>query len=149
MAFIPKQAPATKGVVELVNRRPSCTERMGRIPPLGSLTRDPGTESVEFDFVYPLLTYDRYGEQYRWQFFQLLSFAGGPTQVESARNRFTIFPFYFQQRSSVPEENYTAVAPFYGHLKNRLFHDEIFFVMFPFYAETRKKDLITDNYVYP
>ena len=59
------------------------------------------------------------------------------------------FPFYFQQRSSLPEENYTAVGPFYGHLRNRLFHDDIFFVMFPFYAKTRKKDLITDNYVYP
>ncbi len=125
------------------------TERVWGIPPFGSLTRDPGTESMEFDFLYPVLTYDRYGEQYRWQFFQLLSFAGGPTQVESARNRFTIFPIYFQQRSSIPEENYTAVGPFYGHLKNRLFHDDIFFVMFPFYAKTRKKDLITDNYVYP
>jgi hypothetical protein len=39
--------------------------------------------------------------------------------------------------------------PFYGHLKNRLFRDEIFFVMFPFYSETRKRDVITDNYLYP
>src|SRR5882724_11734877 len=41
------------------------TERVWGFPPLGSLTRDPGTESVEFDFVYPVLTYDRYGDQYR------------------------------------------------------------------------------------
>ncbi len=125
------------------------TERTWALPPLFSLWRDPATESEEFDFVYPLFTYDNYGGQYRWQFFQLLSLAGGPTQQETARDRFTIFPFYFQQRSSVPSENYTAVGPFYGHLRNRLFHDEIFFVMFPFYAHTRKKDVITDNYVYP
>ena len=117
--------------------------------PLLSYTRDPDTESKEFDFLYPVMTYDRYGDQYRWQFFQLLSFAGGPTQQESARDRFTLFPLYFQQRSSDPSENYTAVFPFYGHLKHRLFRDEIFFVMFPLYSETRKKDVVTDNYLWP
>ena len=39
--------------------------------------------------------------------------------------------------------------PFYGHLKNRLFRDETKFVMFPLYSETRKKDVMTDNYLYP
>ena len=63
--------------------------------------------------------------------------------------RFTLFPLYFQQRSPDPNENYTALVPFYGHLKNRLFRDEIFFVMFPIYSETRKRDVVTDNYLYP
>jgi hypothetical protein len=119
------------------------------VPPLFSQTRDPDVEAEEFDFVYPLLTYERYGEQYRWQLFQLLSFAGGPTQTETNRNRFTLFPVYFQQRSSDPSENYTAVFPFYGHLKNRLFRDDIFFVMFPGYGRTRKREVVTDNYLYP
>ena len=30
-----------------------------------------------------------------------------------------------------------------------LFRDEIFFVMFPIYSQTRKKDVVTDNYLYP
>jgi hypothetical protein len=125
------------------------TQRTWAIPPLFSHTEDPATESEEFDVAYPLITYDRYGDQYRWHIFQLLSFAGGPTQQETARERVTVFPIYFQQRSSVPSENYTAVLPFYGHLKNRLFRDEIFFVMFPFYIQSRKADVVTDNYVYP
>jgi len=33
--------------------------------------------------------------------------------------------------------------------KNRLFRDEIFAVMFPVYSETRKRDVVTDNYLYP
>ena len=41
------------------------------------------------------------------------------------------------------------MVPFYGHLKNRLFRDEIFFMMFPLYSQTRKADVVTDNYVYP
>jgi len=125
------------------------SQRIWAVPPLLSYTRDPGTESREFDFLYPVVTYDRYGEQYRWQFFQLLSFAGGPTQQETARDRFTLFPLYFEQRSSDPSENYTALFPLYGHLKHRLFRDEISFVMFPLYSETRKKDVVTDNYLWP
>ena len=41
--------------------------------------------------------------------------------------RFTIYPLYFQQRSPDPDENYTALLPFYGHLQHRLFRDKIFF----------------------
>ncbi len=125
------------------------TQRIWAVPPVLSYTRDPGTESKEIDFLYPVITYDRYGEQYRWQLFQILSFAGGPTQQETARDRFTLFPLYFQQRSSEPSENYTAVFPFYGHVKHRLFRDDIFFVMFPLYGETRKRDVVTDNYLWP
>ena len=125
------------------------TEHTWAIPPLLSYTQDPGVGLKEFDFLYPILTYDRYGSQYRWQLIQILSLAGGPMPEEDIRNRFTIFPLYFQQRSSKPEENYTAVAPFYGHIKHRLFRDDIFFVMFPFYSETRKRDVVTDNYLYP
>ena len=39
--------------------------------------------------------------------------------------------------------------PLYGHLQNRLFRDEIFFVLFPVYGESRKRDVVTDNYLYP
>jgi hypothetical protein len=125
------------------------TQQSWGVPPLFSSTRDPALESREVDFLYPVMTYDRYGDQYRWQLFQVLSFAGGPTQRETDRDRFTIFPLYFQQRSTEPSQNYTAVVPFYGHLKNRLFRDEIFFVMWPLYSQTRKRDVVTDNYLVP
>jgi hypothetical protein len=125
------------------------TQRTWAVPPLFSSTRDPATESREFDFLYPIMTYDRYGGQYRWTLFPVLSFVGGPTQRESTRDRFTLFPLYFQQRSSDLSENYTAVFPFYGHLKHRLFRDEIFFVMWPLYSQTRKRDVVTDNYLVP
>src|SRR5512140_2134083 len=139
----------TEAVGPFWYRQQRGTERTWAVPPILSYTRDPDLELTEFDFVYPVLTYDRYGDQYRWQLFQLLSFAGGPTQTETNRNRFTLFPIYFQQRSSDPTENYTAYGPFYGHLKNRLMRDEIDYVMFPLYSRTRKADVVTRNYVYP
>ena len=119
------------------------------VPPFFSCDKDSDIPLHEDDYFYPILTHTRYGQESRWQLFQLLSFAGGQEQDETKARRFTLFPFYFQQRSAKPELNYTAFVPFYGQLKHRLFHDEMFFVMFPIYGETRKRDVITKNYVYP
>jgi hypothetical protein len=125
------------------------SEKTRAIPPLLSYDADPATESKEFDLLYPLLTYESYGSEYRWQFFQLFAFSGGKNPMDSRAKRFTIYPLYFQQRSRDTNENYTALVPFYGHLKNRLYRDDIYFVMFPIYSETRKKDVVNDNYLYP
>lgn len=125
------------------------TETTFALPPLFSHVWDDEGDSEEYDFAYPLLSYDRFGKEYRWHFFQLLSFAGGQRQDEVPARRFTIFPIYFQQRSPDAKLNYTALVPFYGHLKGRLFKDEIFFAGFPFYAQTRKRDVVTDNYLFP
>lgn len=119
------------------------------VPPLFSHTLDQEIDFEEIDFVYPVVTYDRFGSEYRFQVFQLFSFAGGKTQSETNVSQFTLFPFYFQQRSALPEKNYTALIPLYGHLKNRLFRDEVKFVLLPIYVQSRKKDVVTDNYVYP
>lgn len=119
------------------------------LPPFFCRVINAEAGSEEHDFLYPLLTYDRFGSEYRWQLFQLLSFAGGRNQAETEARRFTLFPFYFQQRSTNSGLNYTALVPFYGNLKGRLFKDEISFAAFPIYARTRKRDVITDNYLYP
>jgi hypothetical protein len=125
------------------------TEKTWALPPFFSRDTDPAVESREDDFFYPLLTYESYGQEYRWQLFELWSFAGGQTQQESRQKRFTIYPLYFQQRSPDTNENYTALIPFYGHLQHRLFRDKIFFIMFPIYGQSQKKDVVTDNYLYP
>ncbi len=109
------------------------------IPPLYSRVDYLGTDACEWDLAYPLLTYGRYGSVYRWQFLQLMSFAGGHDQSESPRDRFTIFPIYFQQRSPDPAQNYTALFPIYGHLKNRIFRSESTFILWPLYSKTVKR----------
>lgn len=124
-------------------------EKTFALPPLFSRVINEEADSEERDFLYPLLTYDRFGSEYRWQFFQLFSFAGGRNQAETEARRFTLFPIYFQQRSTNADLNYTAFVPFYGQLKNRLFKDDINFTAFPLYAKTRKRDVVTDNYLYP
>ncbi len=123
--------------------------RTWAIPPVWARADDPELDWTEYDILYPLVTFDRFGQQYRWQLFQVLNWSGGPSQNEPVRKRFSLFPIYLTQRSSKPEENYTSFFPFYGHLKNRLFRDEIHYIMFPYYGQSRKKDVVTDNYFYP
>ena len=77
----------------------SDTEKTWAIPPLFSEVKDPAVELHEYDFVYPVLTYRRYGTEHRWQLMQLLSFAGGENQAEQKAKRFTLFPLYFRQTS--------------------------------------------------
>ena len=124
------------------------TQKTWGIPPLFWNLSDPAIELEKFDLCYPVFTFHRYGTEYRWQLLQLFSFAGGNRQPDDTR-RFTIFPLYFQQRSPDPSLNYTALLPFYGHLKGRLFSDEMFVVMFPFYSRSLKSGVETENYLFP
>jgi hypothetical protein len=105
--------------------------------------------SREDDFLYPLLTYEAQGEEFRWQLFELFSFAGGANPDGGSTKRTTIYPLYFEQRSADSNENYTAFVPFYGHIKHRLLLNDVFFVMFPLYTETRNHGYVTKNYLYP
>ena len=118
-------------------------------PPFFSKYTDPGVEADEYQVLYPLFNCEHYGDEWRWQFAQILSFGGGRQPDEALTRRFTLFPFYFQQRSEATNLDYTAVFPFYGHLQNRLFRDKIYFVMFPLYGQSQRKDIVTDNYLYP
>jgi len=139
----------TEALGPLFYLQQSDTEKLWAIPPLMSNLSDPGTQRHEFDFAYPIMTYRRYGTEWRWQLIQIFAFAGGSDPEQNQARRFTLFPFYFQQRSPIPDQNYTAVGPFYGHMQNHLFRDDIFFVMFPLYSRTRKADIVTYNYFYP
>jgi hypothetical protein len=118
-------------------------------PPFYSSIRDAGADFQADDFLYPLLTVVHYGDERRWQLFQLLNASSGLEPDGSNVKQFTIFPIYFQQRAADTNLNYTAVVPFYGRLKHRLFRDEVYMVMFPAFLETRKRDVVTDNYFFP
>jgi len=123
--------------------------RLWAVPPLFSYTLNKDLDYEIFDFLWKGITYNRHGTEYRFQLIQLFSFSGGQTQSETNVSRFTLFPFYFQQRSKIPEKNYTALVPIYGRIRERLFRDDIKFVLFPIYGQSRKRDVVTDNYLYP
>ncbi len=120
------------------------------VAPAVSYRFDRSTDSQEIDFLYPLISYDRFGMEYRFHIFQWFAISGGENIGGGSRDRFQIFPFYFQQRSAEdPSRNYTALLPFYGSMRQKMFRDRIDFVLFPLYVETQKRDVITRNYLLP
>jgi hypothetical protein len=139
----------TEAVGPLFYSEQSESQKAWGLPPICWGLHDTATDVEKFGFVYPILTYNRYGTEYRWQLLQLLSFSGGRNQQDDDSKRFTIFPFFFSQRSAETNKNYTAFLPFYGRVKNRLFTDELFVFMFPLYGQCRKKDVVTDSYLFP
>jgi len=125
------------------------SQQQWALPPFFCHTLTPDVDWTEWELLYPIISYRRFGGEYRLQIVEFLSFSGGRADPVNGAWRFTIFPFYFQQRTPDKKLDYTALVPFYGHLKNRLFRDEIKFVLFPLYSETRKRGVVTDNYLYP
>ena len=123
--------------------------RIWAAPPIFSYLLNEDTDYEQFDFLWKGISYNRYGGEYRFHVLQLFNFSGGKTQSETNVQKFTLFPFYFQQRSKIAEKNYTALLPIYGRIRDRLFRDEINFVLFPLYGQSRKKDVVTDNYLFP
>ncbi|MBN9692782.1 MAG: hypothetical protein J0M24_21250 [Verrucomicrobia bacterium] len=119
------------------------------LSPLLSYETTPVLERERFDLLYPLLTWRRSGTEYRWQLAQVFNFSGADRQSDDGVVRRALFPIYFQQTSRSGTNDYLAVLPFYGHLENRLFRDEITFYLFPVYVRTRKGEMTTRNYVYP
>lgn len=124
-------------------------ERFWRISPFFSKTVEPALEKEEWNLLYPVVGHRRYGTEWKLHVFQFLEFAGGNTVDDEKKERTTLFPFYFRQRSSNPTNDYLAVLPFYGHVHNRLFRSEVKFVLAPLYVQSRKRDWVTDNYLMP
>lgn len=138
----PSEAEPTPPVTEIA--------RTFTLAPLFNWNAEPVADNVSWDFVYPVVTYDRYGGEYRVQVLQMLSFSGGRTQAGAEGRGFTLVPFFWHRHSAEdPSLNYTAVWPFYGSMQRRLFRDETRFVMWPAYVQTRRRDVVTDNYLVP
>lgn len=133
----------------MLGREVTTNTSLWRISPLVARYEDPSVEHLRYDFLYPACGYVRYGGEWQLHFFQFIQFTGGQAQEENEARRRTLFPFLFSQRSTDPARNYFALVPFWGTIQNRLFRDEIRFVLLPLYLQTRKRDLVTDNYLAP
>ncbi len=116
--------------------------------PLWYQSSRPRLNVLTADALYPLFSYRRYGEERRFSFVELATWETQKDEAEKTERSTTIFPFYLRKHQSDGRSD-LGLFPFYGKLINRFGRDEIRFVMFPFYAKTWKKDLVTTNIVYP
>ncbi len=123
--------------------------RSWRIAPLFSRELDPISDRDEWDVLFPLSTYDRFGTEWQVQFLQMLRFSGGASVDGDIKRRQTLFPLYFRQHSRSGTNDYLAIIPFYGHVRNRLFRDEVRFVLPPLWVESSKRGMVTKNFLFP
>ena len=117
--------------------------------PLFYRVYDRETGLLEWDALYPFITYDGIGDESRLQFFQIFAFSTSGRENTPPDERFTLFPFIFISDAVQPEKSYWAVFPLYGEIKHRLTFDRIFFVTFPLYTDFKKKGVQTRFVLFP
>lgn len=125
------------------------------VRPLAAWWMAPDGTVRETNVLYPLFTYRTDGEAYRWSVFQLINRSGdraerrrelAPAQRYDA---FDAWPFWFSRRTGEPESSYSALFPIGGRIKNRLGYDQISFVLFPLYAQVKKRGTFTTSAPWP
>lgn len=119
------------------------------VPPFWSRQDEAHLEHTDVYVLPPLFSRHSYGEDRTWQIFQLIRYVHQIGVDDVVTDRFVLFPLIFWQDSTDPAQNYRAFLPFAGRVKGRLFRDEWSFILFPLYLQTRKRDVVTDNYVAP
>jgi hypothetical protein len=129
--------------------RESPDQSLWGIPPFYTQIRQPDVEAFTFDALPPFLVYHRHGSETTLLITPLLNVFGGQYQGGVRYRRGMLFPLYYRQVCSDPTRNYLAVFPFYGTIKGRFQRSEIHFVLFPLYSRTHKRDVVTDNYLFP
>ncbi len=125
------------------------SQRWWAFSPLLVDLEDPEIGRRHFDLLYPLLTYDRFESESRWQLLQWLNFATSQAITDGTNSdpkiRRNFFPFVFSQKTRAGTNDYFAVLPFYGRMNNHLFRDEIRFVALPLWVVTEKRGVETIN----
>ncbi|HLE24972.1 MAG TPA: hypothetical protein VI935_04900 [Thermodesulfobacteriota bacterium] len=118
--------------------------------PLFYLVEDTEKDSTEFDFLYPLATYDRRVNDRRFQFiFYLLFYETVQTRSGFIENEFHLFPFIFAKNAEDKNNSYFALFPVYGNLKNKFSRDEINFFLFPLFLRTTKNEATNYSFLWP
>ena len=106
------------------------------------------SQRLEWDFLYPFVTYRRTEGDWEIKFLEVLNARGEGVPQAGREERADFFPFYF---SGVREngERYRAIMPFWGKAYDRIFQEEIEFVAFPLYARMVRGGATTTYFPWP
>jgi hypothetical protein len=105
------------------------------------------SEVVRKEILWPLGTYRQREDAAYWRFLLTYRWNWDVTDPDS-RHRTWIFPIYFQGRTA-KGENYLAVFPFGGTIKDAPFWDQISFVLFPLFVESKINDIHSRSWLWP
>lgn len=136
------------GPLLLYDRSPDNRVEDAAVRPLFHWREDKTAQSLEWEFLYPLMSYARSEEDAEFQFLQVLNFRKSATDPEAREERFDLFPIYMSGTAETGEK-YLAILPFGGRAPNRWFQDEVEFVLFPLYARFVKQGAETRYFPWP
>jgi len=89
-----QQGKRTEWLGPLVNVEKTTNDWGWTFSPLMSYRYNPGVDNTSFDLLYPIITHDRYGSEYRFQIFQVFSISGGNNQNQE-KETVHAFPILF------------------------------------------------------
>lgn len=103
--------------------------------------------------LYPIFIYRTDSERFQWSFLQLINRTGPrPGVLASSTDptaTFDLWPFWFSKQTGSPETSYRALFPVGGTLKNRLWFDELSWVIWPLYVRSEKHGAVTTSTPWP
>jgi hypothetical protein len=106
--------------------------------------------SSEFDILYPIATYDRRDDNWRFQFLvYLLYLESEKTKNGFNEKEFNLFPFIFSKRAESKENSYFACFPIFGNMKYKFYKDQIIFFLFPLFLQTRNGEEVNTSLLWP
>ncbi len=119
------------------------------LAPLISATTSRDGERAQWFVLPPVFSWRKYDRDHRWQILQLIN-GGGLDKIDDPDvKRFNVFPFFYYQDAPNAEQDFWALFPLYGTVRNRLFRDEIEVVAFPLWMKSRKGTVTTSNVLFP
>lgn len=121
--------------------------RLVAVRPFYSEVEDPAGERALQDYLWPVATRRKIGDEEQSRYAVFFSFKHGEERPDR-RYRFWLLPFYFQGRDA-EGARYRAVFPFGGTIREFIGRDEISFVLFPLRSTSALNDLRTSNWLWP
>lgn len=136
------------GPLLLSGRSPDGAVEIAAFRPLFFWREDRPEMRLEWEVLYPLMSYTRTEQDREFQMLQLLNFRQEGSRPQEREERFDLFPFYLSGKTESGEQ-YRALMPFGGRALNRLGQDELEFVLFPLYARFVKGGVETRYFPWP
>ncbi len=99
---------------------------------------------------YPIFSYRRTTDGYRWNIFELIThYHTRDRATDPAQRGFDVWPFYFSRDTGSPESSYHALFPIYGTVKNRFSQHELSWFLFPIYGRFERNEVTTITAPWP
>ncbi|MEW6144020.1 MAG: hypothetical protein AB1598_03270 [Thermodesulfobacteriota bacterium] len=112
--------------------------------------RDYAKDRTAFDFLYPLMTHRTFEGDTKFQLLEYLFYYSSDLRPSGFREySYMLFPLVFGRKDEDPRESYFALFPLYGRMRHKFGKDEVNFVLFPLFLQTREGGATNNNFLWP